>query len=131
MKSLTIITSNGEMVGLPQLQPENLKLMSNDDLEDLARTTKYLESGFKKVMTELKDRLDHNEDFEGVEYKERIKRSAPTDVNEIKEKFVNKYGWDAVELKSNAKLKKLYDGAINEDLEAITVENTTKIVSWK
>ncbi len=130
MNEITLINEDGEKMTFANMVPAALEKTDNESLEELGYMSKILKARFKDIDAEIKKRLDDGQQFGRVEYVERTKKMIPQDDNDLKQQFIFKYGYDAVELKSPTQLRKQFGKAIEEDLEAITVFDTTNVVKW-
>jgi hypothetical protein len=127
---LMIINEYGEKIGLSMLTKENVHNTDNESLQDLAVLSKLLKQRLKFVDDELKVRLEDGQHFSRVKLVDSTKRTMPSDNDELKQYFVGKYGYGAVELKSNKKLKDKYGEIIQSDLDNNTIEEQSQRVKW-
>ena len=131
MTDALMILPTGEKVAADQLTRPMLKQVDDESLEELAYQAKMLKSLIKNVEDEMKTRLDEGKQFNRVSYTQRTKRIIPKDNNDLKQELVFKYGYDAVELKTPTALQRKYGDVIKEDLERITVLESTNAVKWE
>ncbi|MHB9627354.1 hypothetical protein ACX9YQ_07525 [Weissella cibaria] len=130
MNEITLINEDGEKMTFANMVPAALEKTDNESLEELGYMAKILKARFKDIDAEIKKRLEDGQQFGRVEYVERNKKMIPQDDNDLKQQFIFKYGYDAVELKSPMQLRKQFGKAIEEDLEAITIFDMTNAVKW-
>lgn len=129
---ITIIDDFGQNFGLSLLNDkEQLKELDNDQLEDLVYLIKHLKNGIYKVDKELKERLDSGSQFKHITYGESKKRTFNQDDASTKKKFVDKYGWNAVEVKTVKQLSELFGERIQSDLDEVIVYSTQKRVKYE
>lgn len=131
MNESMLVTSDGEKISFSQLTPALIEQMSVQDLEYIAINAKYFESMFKNITKDVKRRLDSGEHFENISYGQRLKRTVIDDDNDIKQRFIDKYGLDSVKLKSHAELTKKFGEVVVEDLEKVTIEGHVNTIKWK
>ncbi|MFW6741491.1 hypothetical protein ACODRN_04865 [Leuconostoc mesenteroides] len=128
---ITIIDDFGQKFGLSIMTDDTqLKQLDNATFEDLVYLIKYLKNGIKKTDAELKSRLDNGAQFKHISYGESSKQELPADDNKVKQAFYNKYGLDALVVKSPTQLKKQFGATIQEDLDKVVIHKTQNRVNY-
>lgn len=133
MSEMGMIISTGEIATMEQLtDPKLLEQVGNETLEELKYTSKmFAAPAVKAIDAEVKRRLDEGVTFSHAQYRDGMKTEIPDGDNELKRKFVEKFGWDAVSLKTANKLKTKYGEVVDELLDGHTIQTPTKTLTWK
>lgn len=128
---LMIVDQWGEKLGIQDLNDKKfLENITPQQLENIAYRIKEINPAFKKVDEVLKERLKNGVQFPHISFSE-TKRSDIDQSEQTKIAFVKKYGWDAVEVKSPAKLKRKYGEDIQPDLDKVTVYTTSQRLKYE
>lgn len=128
---ITIIDDFGQNFGLSLLNDkEQLQGLTNEQLEDLVYLIKHLKVGISNVDKELKGRLDDGSQFKHISYGESSRQELPADDDKVKQAFYNKYGLDALVVKSPTQLKKQFGATIQEDLDKVVIHKTQNRVKY-
>lgn len=133
MSEMGMIISTGEIATMEQLtDPKLLEQVDNETLEELKYTSKMVAApAVKAIDAEVKRRLDEGVTFDHAQYRDGMKTEIPDSDSELKRDFVERFGWDAVSLKTPNKLKAKYGEAVDELLNGHTVQTPTKTLIWK
>ena len=133
MAQMGMIISTGEVATMEQLtDPKLLAQVDNETLEELKYTSKMVAApAVKAIDAEVKRRLDEGVTFSHAQYRDGMKTEIPDADNELKREFVERFGWDAVSLKTPNKLKAKYGEVVDELLDGHTVLTPTKTLTWK
>ena len=133
MESMGMIISTGEVATMEQLtDPKLLAQVDNETLEELKYTSKMVAApAVKAIDAEVKRRLDDGVTFNHAQYRDGLKTEIPDNDNALKHEFVERFGWDAVSLKTPNKLKAKYGEVVDELLDGHTVQTPTKTLTWK
>lgn len=133
MSEMGMIISTGEIATMEQLtDPKLLEQVDNETLEELKYTSKMVAApAVKAIDAEVKRRLDAGVTFSHAQYRDSMKTEIPDGDNELKREFVERFGWDAVSLKTPNKLKAKYGEFVDELLDGHTVQTPTKTLTWK
>lgn len=133
MESMGMIISTGEVATMEQLtDPKLLAQVDNETLEELKYTSKMVAApAVKAIDAEVKRRLDDGVTFNHAQYRDGLKTEIPDNDNALKREFVERFGWDAVSLKTPNKLKAKYGEVVDELLDGHTVQTPTKTLTWK
>ena len=133
MESMGMIISTGEVATMEQLtDPKLLARVDNETLEELKYTSKMVAApAVKAIDAEVKRRLDDGVTFNHAQYRDGLKTEIPDNDNALKREFVERFGWDAVSLKTPNKLKAKYGEVVDELLDGHTVQTPTKTLTWK
>ena len=133
MESMGMIISTGEVATMEQLtDPKLLAQVDNETLEELKYTSKMVAApAVKAIDAEVKRRLDDGVTFNHAQYRDGLKTEIPDNDNALKREFVERFGWDAVSLKTPNKLKAKYGEVVDEVLDGHTVQTPTKTLTWK
>lgn len=133
MESMGMIISTGEVATMEQLtDPKLLAQVDNETLEELKYTSKMVAApAVKAIDAEVKRRLDDGVTFNHAQYRDGLKTEIPDNDNALKSEFVERFGWDAVSLKTPNKLKAKYGEVVDELLDGHTVQTPTKTLTWK
>lgn len=133
MSEMGMIISTGEIATMEQLtNPKLLEQVDNETLEELKYTSKMVAApAVKAIDAELKRRLDDGVTFNHAQYRDGLKTEIPDNDNALKREFVERFGWDAVSLKTPNKLKAKYGEVVDELLDGHTVQTPTKTLTWK
>lgn len=133
MESMGMIISTGEVATMEQLtDPKLLAQVDNETLEELKYTSKMVAApAVKAIDAEVKRRLDEGVKFNHAQYRDVMRIEIPDADNELKREFVERFGWDAVSLKTPNKLKAKYGEVVDELLDGHTVQTPTKTLIWK
>ncbi|MDA5458501.1 MULTISPECIES: hypothetical protein [Weissella] len=133
MSEMGMIISTGEIATMEQLtDPKLLAQVDNETLEELKYTSKMVAApAVKAIDAEVKRRLDEGVTFSHAQYRDGMKTEIPDADNELKQQFVEKFGWDAVSLKTANKLKTKYGEVVDELLDGHTIQTPTKTLMWK
>ncbi|CAH1853856.1 hypothetical protein [Convivina intestini] len=128
---LMIVDEWGEKFGIQNLKDKKfLKNITPQQLEDIVYLKQNINPVFKNVDAVLKERLHNGEQFPHIIFSE-TKRANIDQSEQTKKAFVKKYGWDAVEVKSQAKLKRKYGEDIQQDLDKVTVYTTSQRLKYE
>lgn len=130
MNELKIVTEFGEKFGLSELTKENIAKMSNEQLEEFAYISKYIEPTFKAAKEELKTRFESGQQFKHAQYTESMRATIP-DNDQNREAFYKKYGLKAFAIKSPAQLKKTLGDEVEIDLDKVTVYKPNHILNLR
>ncbi|KRN75648.1 hypothetical protein IV73_GL000138 [Weissella kandleri] len=130
MNELKIVTEFGEIYGMSQLTKQQIANMSNDQLEEFAYISKYIEPTFKAAKDELKRRFETGQKFNHAQYTESMRATIP-DNEKNKQAFFKKYGLDAFAIKTPKQLKTKFGEDIESDLDKVTVYKPTHILNLK
>ena len=133
MSEMGMIISTGEIATMEQLtDPKLLAQVDNETLEELKYTSKMVAApAVKAIDAEVKRRLDEGVTFDHAQYRDGMKTEIPDSDSELKRDFVERFGWDAVSLKTPNKLKAKYGESVDELLNGHTVQTRTKTLIWK
>lgn len=133
MSEMGMIISTGEKATMEQLTDSKLLAqVDNETLEELKYTSKMVAApAVKAIDAEVKRRLDEGVTFDHAQYRDGMKTEIPDSGSELKRDFVERFGWDAVSLKTPNKLKAKYGEAVDELLNGHTVQTPTKTLIWK
>ena len=133
MSEMGMIISTGEIATMEQLtDPKLLEQVDNETLEELKYTSKMVAApAVKAIDAEVKRRLDEGVTFDHAQYRDGMKTEIPDSDSELKRDFVERFGWDAVSLKTPNKLKAKYGEVVDELLNGHTVKTPTKTLIWK
>ncbi|CAH1855819.1 hypothetical protein [Convivina praedatoris] len=128
---LMIVDQWGEKFGVKDLNDKKfLENITPQQLENIAYRKKEIDPALKKVDEVLKERLNKGEQFPHICFSE-TERSDIDQSEQTKIAFVKKYGWDAVEVKSPAKLKRKYGEDIQQDLDKVIVYTTGQRLKYE
>ncbi|ADG41455.1 prophage pi3 protein 50 [Leuconostoc kimchii IMSNU 11154] len=128
---VTVINEWGEAYTIDMLRDKKVvENMSADALHDLAYAIKALKTPIKNVEDAVKKKLDDGVEIKGISYTEASKQMLSSDDEALKKAFVKKYGWDAVQVKTPAQLKKRFGTDIQEDLDKVVVYETQNRVKY-
>ncbi|WCE24277.1 hypothetical protein PKU16_07510 [Weissella cibaria] len=133
MSEMGMIISTGEKATMEQLTDSKLLAqVDNETLEELKYTSKMVAApAVKAIDAEVKRRLDEGVTFDHAQYRDGMKTEIPDSDSELKRDFVERFGWDAVSLKTPNKLKAKYGEVVDELLNGHTVQTPTKTLIWK
>lgn len=133
MSEMGMIISTGEKATMEQLTDSKLLAqVDNETLEELKYTSKMVAApAVKAIDAEVKRRLDEGVTFDHAQYRDGMKTEIPDSDSELKRDFVERFGWDAVSLKTPNKLKAKYGEVVDELLDGHIVQTPTKTLTWK
>ncbi len=119
---IRIVDQYGVTASVAQLRDKKfVSQLSNEDLENIAYTAKALKNPIKNIDDEIKARLTAGTQFVHISYTEATHQLLDGDDPKVKQAFYNKYGLDALVVKSPTQLKKLFGEAIQEDLDRVVI----------
>jgi len=132
MQMPAIVNENGELVPINQaINKKNIKDIPDEQLEDMAYTVKMFDPQINIVKAEMKKRVQDGHSFSRYILSDRANNKLDTDNNVFKQEMQIKYGWDALEVKSAAQLKKKYGEQVLTDIENHTVHGVRQVAEWQ
>ncbi|MFC6178065.1 hypothetical protein ACFQGR_01385 [Weissella sagaensis] len=127
----TIVTTDGEMVPVTQLTVKDFENMDDRTLEEVNYLFKIADKAKKVAKKEIDKRLEAGHTFSRYVHKNRKSDEFDADNNDFKAQMIYKYGYDAVLVKSPAKLKEKFGDVINGDVEPHIVHGTKPYATWE
>lgn len=132
MQMPVIVNEDGELVPINQaINKKNIKDIPDEQLEDIAYTVKMFDPQINIVKAEMKQRVKDGHSFSRYILSDRAANKLDTDNNVFKQEMQIKYGWDALEVKSAAQLKKKYGEQVLTDIENHTVHGVRQVAEWQ
>lgn len=132
MQMPAIVNENGELIPLNQaINKKNIKDIPDEQLENIAYTVKMFDPQINTVKSEMKQRAKEGHSFSRYILSDRAANKLDTDNNVFKQEMQLKYGWDALEVKSAAQLKKKYGDQVTQDIERHTVHGVRQVAEWQ
>ena len=132
MQMPAIVNEDGELVPINQaINKQNIKDIPDEQLEDMGYTVKMFDPQINIVKAELKQRAKEGHSFSRYVLSDRANNKLDTDNNVFKQEMQIKYGWDSLEVKSAAQLKRKYGEQVMADIENHTVHGTRKVAEWQ
>ena len=126
-----LVTDEGERMGLNDINAMNVQMIDDETLENAMYYVKMFGGKFDIMTKEFNRRVkEQGKEFDSVMLVDRETHKI-TDDEKIKKALVNKYGWDAVTVKSVVQLSKLFGAEVIADLDKANAIETTKSQSIK
>lgn len=126
-----LVTDEGERMGLNDINAMNVQMIDDETLENAMYYVKMFGGKFDIMTKEFNRRVkEQGKEFDSVMLIDRETHKV-TDDEKIKKALVNKYGWDAVTIKSVVQLSKLFGVEVIADLDKAGAIETTKTQSIK
>ncbi|CAK8054150.1 hypothetical protein [Eupransor demetentiae] len=130
MFDLQVTNSDGEVLSINRKEfKKQVEQLDQQQLQDAQYMAKELKPALKVIDDTVKKRLDEGQQFKNISYKE-TQRASVDQSEATKQAFVNKYGWDAVQVKTPTQLKKIYGEKIEQDLETVMVYSNINKLSY-
>lgn len=130
-KVATIITSDGEVLPVTQLTSKDFENMDDRTLEEINYMFKIADKAKKSAKKEIDKRLKNGRSFSRYVFKKRKSDNFDDDNNDFKEQMIDKYGFDAVLVKSPTKLKEKFGDVVNADVEPHLVHGEKEYATWE
>lgn len=126
-----LVTDEGERMGLNDINAMSVQMLDDNALENAMYYVKMFGGKFDIMTKEFNRRVkEQGKEFDSVMLIDRETHKI-TDDEKIKKALVNKYGWDAVTVKSVVQLSKLFGAEVIADLDKADAIETTKTQSIK
>lgn len=126
-----LVTDEGERMGLNDINAMSVQTIDDGTLENAMYYVKMFGGKFDILTKEFNRRVkEQGKEFSSVMLIDRETHKV-TDDEKIKKALVNKYGWDAVTVKSTVQLAKLFGAEVIADLDKADAIETTKTQSIK
>ena len=126
-----LVTDEGERMGLNDINAMSVQTIDDGTLENAMYYVKMFGGKFDILTKEFNRRVkEQGKEFSSVMLIDRETHKV-TDDEKIKKALVNKYGWDAVTIKSTVQLAKLFGAEVIADLDKADAIETTKTQSIK
>lgn len=130
-KVATIITSEGEVLPVTQLTAKDFENMDDRTLEEINYMFKIADKAKKSAKKEIDKRLKNGRSFSRYVFKKRKSDNFDDDNNDFKEELVEKYGFDAVKVKTPNKLREKFGDVVNKDIETHLVHGETNYATFE
>ncbi|WP_419154478.1 hypothetical protein [Weissella bombi] len=127
----TIVTADGEVLPVTQLTVKDFESMDDRTLEEVNYLFKIADKAKKVAKKEIDKRLEAGHTFSRYVHKSRKSDEFDADNNDFKEQMIDKYGYDAVLVKSPAKLKDKFGDVVNADVEPHIVHGQKEYATWE
>lgn len=126
-----LVTDEGERMGLNDINAMNVQMIDDETLENAMYYVKMFGGKFDIMTKEFNRRVkEQGKQFDSVMLVDRETHKITYD-EKIKKALVNKYGWDAVTIKSVVQLSKLFGAEVIADLDKAGAIEITKSQSIK
>lgn len=126
-----IYTNDGEIIPVTQLTEKDFENMDDRTLEEVNYMFKIASKAQKTAKKVIDKRLKDGHTFSRYVYKKRKSDKFDDDNNDFKEELVEKYGFDAVKVKTPNKLREKFGDVVNKDIESHLVHGETNYATFE
>ncbi|GEP75615.1 hypothetical protein [Weissella thailandensis] len=126
-----IYTNDGEIIPVTQLTEKDFENMDDRTLEEVNYMFKIASKAQKTAKKVIDKRLKDGHTFSRYVYKKRKIDKFDDDNNDFKEELVEKYGFDAVKVKTPNKLREKFGDVVNKDIEPHLVHGETNYATFE
>ncbi|WP_307994721.1 hypothetical protein [uncultured Weissella sp.] len=132
MNEPILITDMGEKITPEMFEPEYIESQTDEQAVEFARFCKLMKKLLDEPLKDVERRAKKSENgtVGKVHYKQIKPEVVIADDDGTKQAFLNKYGWQAFDIKSETKLKSIFGESIAEDIEKVSTKKERQRLDW-